>query len=413
MSPNLTSAAQSAASGVSSVRLPWAGLLALAMAGFICILTETLPVGLLPQIGGGLGVSEAAAGQLVTSYAIGSLLAAIPLTTATRGWRRRPLLLLCIIGFLVFNSVTALSSSYMLTLIARFLAGVSAGVLWGMTAGYARRMVPDVLKGRAVAVAMVGTPLALALGVPAGTFLGVLVGWRSIFVIMSLLAVLLVVWVLWKIPDFPGQAAAQRLPLHKVFILPGVRPVLIVVLAWVLSHNILYTYIAPYLARTGLARRVDMVLLIFGVTSVAGIWIIGLLIDRIQRLLVLISLAAFALASLLLGIGSSQPVVVYAAVAVWGLTFGGAATLLQTAIADAAGESADTAQSMLVTAWNLAIGGGGIIGAVLLETLGVRSFPWALLMAAAPCTARCVAGTRIRISLYFFERRNEKFMINR
>ncbi|AIQ12223.1 MFS transporter [Paenibacillus durus] len=376
----MTSAAQSAASAASSDRLPWAGLLALAMAGFICILTETLPAGLLPQIGEGLGVSEAIAGQLVTLYSLGSLLAAIPLTTATRGWRRKPLLLLCIIGFLVFNSVTALSSSYILTLVARFLAGVSAGVLWGMTAGYARRMVPDVLKGRAVAVAMTGTPLALALGVPAGTFLGVLVGWRSVFVIMSFLAVLLVVWVFWKMPDFPGQAATQRLALHKVFILPGVRPVLIVVMAWVLSHNILYTYIAPYLARTGLTHRVDMVLLIFGVTSVVGIWIIGLLIDRMQRLLVLISLAAFALASLLLGIGSSQPVVVYAAVAVWGLTFGGAATLLQTAIAVAAGENADVAQSMLVTAWNLAIGGGGLMGAVLLETLGVRSFPWALLM---------------------------------
>ncbi|NGM83114.1 MFS transporter [Paenibacillus sp. 7124] len=379
LSPNLTSATQSAASEVSSVRLPWAGLLALAMAGFICILTETLPAGLLPQIGGGLGVSEAAAGQLVTSYAIGSLLTAIPLTAATRGWRRRPLLLLCIIGFLMFNSVTALSSIYMLTLVARFLAGVSAGVLWGMTAGYARRMVPDILKGKAMAVAMVGTPLALALGVPAGTFLGVLVGWRAVFAIMSLLAALLIAWVLWKMPDFSGQAADKRLPLRQVINLPGVRPVLIVVLSWVLSHNILYTYIAPYLAKAGLARRVDLMLLNFGITSVAGIWIIGLLIDRMQRLLVLISLAGFALAALLLGT-SNQPVVIYLAVSVWGLTFGGAATLLQTAIADAAGESADTAQSMLVTVWNLAIGGGGIIGAVLLETLGVRSFPWALFM---------------------------------
>ncbi|QWU18316.1 MFS transporter [Paenibacillus sophorae] len=347
------------------------------MAGFICILTETLPAGLLPQIGEGLGVSEAIAGQLVTLYAAGSLLAAIPLTTATRGWRRRPLLLLCIIGFLLFNSVTALSTSYTLTLVARFLAGVSAGVLWGMTAGYARRMVPDVLKGRAVAVAMVGTPLALALGVPAGTFLGVLVGWRSIFAIMSLLAVLLVAWVLWKMPDFPGQAAAKRLPLRKVIILPGVRPILFVVLAWVLSHNILYTYIAPYLAQAGLGGRVDMMLLIFGIASVIGIWLTGLWIDRMQRLLVMISLAAFAVASLLLGI-SSQPAVIYLVVPVWGLAFGGAATLLQTAIAEAAGDSADVAQSMLVTAWNLAIGAGGLIGAVLLETLGVRSFPWAL-----------------------------------
>ncbi|MFB7816269.1 MFS transporter [Paenibacillus chitinolyticus] len=378
MSQNPTSVTQSVSSIPSSERLPWAGLLALAMTGFICILTETIPAGLLFQIGDGLGVSEALAGQLVTFYALGSLLAAIPLTTLTRGWRRRPLLLMCILGFLVFNTVTTISSNYTLTLAVRFFAGVSAGVLWGMIAGYARRMVPETLKGRAMAVAMVGTPLALALGVPAGTFLGALVGWRSVFGIMSLLALILVAWVLWKLPDYEGEAADKRLPLYKVFVIPGVRPVLFVVLAWVLAHNILYTYIAPYLAQAGLTKRVDLVLLTFGITALVGIWVIGILIDHKLRPLVLISLAAFALASIALGISSSQPVVIYLAVATWGLTFGGAATLLQTAVAEAAGESADVAQSMLVTAWNLAIGGGGVMGGILIETLGVGSFPWAL-----------------------------------
>ncbi|MEK5253309.1 MFS transporter [Paenibacillus sp. FSL F4-0125] len=363
---------------MTTERFPWAGLLALAMTGFICILTETIPAGLLLQIGDGLGVSEALAGQLVTLYALGSLLAAIPITTLTRGWRRRPLLLMCILGFLVFNTVTTLSSNYVLTLGARFFAGVSAGVLWGMIAGYARRMVPESRKGRAMAVAMVGTPLALALGVPAGTLLGTLVGWRSIFGIMSLLALMLVAWVLWKLPDYPGEAPDKRLPLYKVFVIPGVRPVLFVVLAWVLAHNILFTYIAPYLTLAGLTQRVDLVLLIFGITALIGIWVIGILIDRKLRPLVLISLVAFALSSIVLGISSSQPIVIYLVVAVWGLTFGGAATLLQTAVAEAAGESADVAQSMLVTAWNLAIGGGGVMGGILIETVGVRSFPLVL-----------------------------------
>ena len=87
-------------------RLPMGALLALAMTGFICIVTETLPAGLLPQISQGLDVSSALAGQMVTVYALGSLLAAIPLTIATQGWRRRNVLLLTIVGFLLFNSIT-------------------------------------------------------------------------------------------------------------------------------------------------------------------------------------------------------------------------------------------------------------------------------------------------------------------
>ncbi|PWW43467.1 putative MFS family arabinose efflux permease [Paenibacillus pabuli] len=368
------------ANTIAKERLPWSALLALAMAGFICILTESLPAGLLPQIAQDLEIGEGLAGQLVTLYAVGSLLAAIPLTTATRGWRRRPLLLSCIFGFLMFNTITAVSSVYGLTLAARFMAGVSAGVLWGMTAGYARRMVSDSLKGKAMAVAMVGTPLALALGVPLGTFLGNYVGWRLIFGTVSLLTVVLVLWVLWKVPDYEGEPARQQLALHRIFVIPGVRPILFVVLTWVLAHNILYTYISPYLGETMLSERVDLVLMIFGVTSVIGIWIIGLLIDRYMRLLILVSLVLFALASLAMGIFIHQPMMIILGVVAWGLTFGGAATLLQTAIAQAGGQSADVAQSMLVTAWNLGIGGGGIVGAILLNQTGARFLPISLIL---------------------------------
>lgn len=362
-------------------RLPWLALLALAMTGFICILTETIPAGLLPHIVEGLNISKGMAGQLVTLYAIGSLVAAIPFAMFTAGMRRRPLLLAIIAGFLVFNTITAISSSYALTLVARLFAGVAAGAAWGMIAGYARRMVPDALKGRALAVAMVGTPIALTFGVPAGTLLGDLIGWRAVFGLMSLLTLVLMVWVLWKVPDYPGQPADERMTIRQVFVLPGIRPILMVVLTWMLAHNILYTYIAPFLERSGLGSRVDLVLLIFGLAAIVSIWIVGLLIDRKLRLLTLLSLLGFALVSAALWIGGTSVPVVYAAVALWGLTFGGAATLLQTAQANASGEEGvDIVMPINTTVWNLAIAGGGIVGGALLELIGVQSFPAVLLI---------------------------------
>ncbi|WP_404651957.1 MFS transporter [Raoultella terrigena] len=361
-------------------RMPVTSLLALAMAAFITILTEALPAGLLPQMAQGLAVSEAWVGQTVTVYAIGSLVAAIPLTAATQGVRRRPLLLAAIGGFAIANTVTTLSASYTLTLAARFVAGVSAGLLWALLAGYAARMVPEHQKGRAIAIAMVGTPLALSLGVPAGTLLGNLLGWRMCFGIISLLALLLMGWVRLKVPDFAGQPTDKQLSLRQVFILPGIRPVLFVVLAFVLAHNILYTYIAPYLLTAGMVDRTDVVLLVFGGTSVAGIWIVGVLIDRYLRRLTLASTILFAAAALTLGMAGGDPVAVYAAVGAWGLAFGGAATLFQTALARSAGDAADIAQSMLVTAWNAAIASGGIVGGVLLDRFGVGAFSPALLV---------------------------------
>ena len=362
----------------SSDRLPIGALLALAMTGFICIVTETLPAGLLPLISDGLAISPSMAGQMVTAYALGSVLAVIPMTIATRGWRRRNVLLLTIVGFLLFNSITALSSHYGVTLVARFFAGVAAGLAWSLLAGYARRMVAPHQQGRALALAMVGTPIALSLGVPLGTWLGGLVGWRTTFGLMSALTLLLIVWVLAKVPDYPPQPAHQRLSLGQVLTTPGVRPVLAVVISWMLAHNILYTYIAPFVARAGLAERVDLVLLVFGSAALLGIWLTAKLVEPLLRKTVLASLVTFAAVTLVFGFVGSVPQVVYLGVAVWGLSFGGAATLLQTALADAAGEGADVALSLNVVAWNSAIAASGVVGGVLLETWGVASFPWAM-----------------------------------
>lgn len=376
MTPSLTLSA-------SSDRLPIGALLALAMTGFICIVTETLPAGLLPLISDGLAISPSMAGQMVTAYALGSVLAVIPMTIATRGWRRRNVLLLTIVGFLLFNSITALSSHYGVILVARFFAGVAAGLAWSLLAGYARRMVAPQQQGRALALAMVGTPIALSLGVPLGTWLGGLVGWRTTFGLMSVISLALIAWVLVKVPDYAPQPAHQRVSLRKVLTTPGVRPVLAVVVSWMLAHNILYTYIAPFVAPAGLADRVDLVLLVFGVAALVGIWLTAKRVEALLRKTVLVSLMMFALVCAVFGLMGSAPSVIYLGVAVWGLSFGGAATLLQTALADAAGDGADVALSLNVVAWNSAIAGSGVVGGVLLDRWGVAVFPWAMLVLLA------------------------------
>ncbi|SAI35725.1 sugar efflux transporter [Bordetella ansorpii] len=363
----------------ASNRLPLASLLALATAAFVTILTEALPAGLLPQMAHSLDVSEAWAGQTITAYALGSLLTAIPLTAATQGLRRRALLLAGLAGFALANTVTTLSNDFTLTLAARFVAGVAAGLVWALLAGYAARMAPEHLKGRAIAIAMVGTPLALSLGIPAGTYLGTLVGWRACFAGMSVMALGLMIWVRLRVPDFPGQTQGARTSLAQVFALAGVQSVLFTVLAFVLAHNLLYTYIAPFLATLDMAGRTDLVLLVFGVASLASIWIVGMLVDGHLRRLTLASTVLFATGVLILGSAGHSQALVYAAVAIWGLAFGGSATLFQTALAKTAGPAADVAQSMLVTAWNLAIAGGGLLGGVLLQRLGAHAFAPALL----------------------------------
>lgn len=361
-------------------RLPMSALLALAMAGFITILTEALPAGLLPQMSTELGVSPSVIGQLVTVYAIGSLVAAIPLTTATQHFPRKPLLLCAIAGFAVVNTITAITESFGIMLLARFFAGVCAGLLWAMVAGYAARMVPDQQRGRAIAVAMVGTPLALSLGIPAGTLTGSIIGWRSTFLMMTALTMVLIVWVRAEVPGYPGTTIRGRSSIRGTLAIRGIKSVLMVTLLFVLAHNILYTYIAPLVVPAGLDRKLDFVLLMFGLTAIAGIGVVGYLVGRKLRALVLTNIMLFAAAAFILGIGGKVPELFWLATGMWGMAFGGAATLFQTAAANTSGQASDVAQSMIVTVWNLAIAGGGIVGGLLLEHAGIGWLPWSVLV---------------------------------
>ena len=355
--------------------MPYMALLAFAMTGFICIMTETIPAGLLPEISHDLAIPLSTAGQWVTAYALGSLFAAIPLTIATRAWSRRTVLLTTVLGFILFNSLTALSTNLVLTFTARFLAGACAGLAWSLLASYARRIVEPYQQGKAMAIAMVGTPIALSAGVPLGTWLGQVLGWRLTFGAMSLLSALLIVWIIVCVPNVAGQSKQMKLEFSKVLHIKGVKPVLAVVLTWMLAHNILYTYIAPFVQPSGMNSHVQWVLMIFGLTSLVGIVITGKLIDKYLRKMVLISLLCFFLVAVIFSLFIKSSDVILIGTAIWGLTFGGAATLLNTALADAAGEWAELAMSLTVVSWNSAISLGGIVGGVLLQFYGTSSLP--------------------------------------
>lgn len=387
---------EAAEAGTAGKRaLPLSALLALATAVFITSLTETLPAGLLPAMSADLGVGESTMGQTVTVYAIGTALTAIPLTAATAGWRRKRLLLAAMAGFAVANTVTALSGSYPLILAARFAAGVAAGLAWALLAGYARRMVPAHLRGRAVAIAMAGIPVALSLGVPAGTFLGTVLSWRVAFLAMSVLTVVLLGWIAVSAPDLPGRPGRPgngRAPVLHALRVPGVTPVLFVTLMFVLAHTVLYTYIASYLDRLGMGGSTDLVLLVFGAASLVSIWVVGATIGRRLRALTVAGALLVAVAAAALALPADSPVLVHAAVTLWGLGWGGAPTLLQTAAGDAGGDAADAAQAMLVTLWNVAMAGGGVAGGLLLGLLGPASLAWSALALMLPVLIVVIAA---------------------
>ncbi|GAA3224255.1 MFS transporter [Nonomuraea helvata] len=382
------------ADAVRVVRMPWSGLLALFSAAFTAVMTELLPAGLLPPMARALEVPEGRAGFLVTAYAVASTLSAIPVTALLRGLPRRPVLVSALTGFALFNAVTGLSSSYAVTFGARVLAGVMGGILWAMLVGYAARMVPAERRGRAIAIVSAGITVALCAGIPAGAALASAFGWRAAFLGLAVVALVLVGWVLWKVPGFPGEAAAARVPLRRVAVLPGVRTVLGVTVLVLVGHQAMYTYLAPFVAFAGFGET-SLVLLVFGVGTVAGIWVTGAVIDRFPRVALVAVLGVVAGAMTVLALLGGRDWALLGAVGLWGAAFGGVPTLLQTALVDATGAgNADVATSMQTTVYNAGIAAGSLAGGVVLEGAGAGALPWTSLPLVVAALAIVVAARR-------------------
>ncbi|WP_434770673.1 MFS transporter [Curtobacterium flaccumfaciens] len=348
-------------------RLPWFPLALLAAIGFLLVAMETMPAGLLPAIADGMGTSEGTVGLFVSAYAMGTVIATVPAIALTRGFRRKPLIVAAIAVLLVANTLTAFAPNVAVALVTRFVAGAMSGTIWGMFATYARRISPARFAGVSLAIVSTGAPVGFALGTPLGSFIGDALGWRSSFIGLSLVGVVVLALIALFVPDAPGQTSAAKLSVVRVFRIRGIAVILAVIATWMVAHNTIYTYISPYLRATGTELSAGLVLLVYGIAAILGVVVTGALLDRHPRPLLHGSVGLFVLAGVVLLVGHTSPVAVLVAAGLWGIGFGGSSTQLQAALTTAGGEDADVASAFLPVAFNIAIFAAGLFGAALLS----------------------------------------------
>ncbi|MDH5826858.1 MFS transporter [Sphingobacterium faecium] len=346
-------------------------LLILNMVGFVAVMTETMPAGLLPLMARDLNISAGAAGQFISIFALGSVLAGVPIISATAHWPRKKVLLFAIFGYLVFNAATSSTTNYYIMLLTRFCGGMAAGVAWGLLVGYAKRLVSPQQTGKAIALVSSSIPLALAMGVPFATWLGLHFGWYGAFWLVTAVTAVLLVAIVFFIEDFPGSTKAKkRESSFKIFKNKEISKIFLILFLWMVTHYSLYTYLGYYLRQYDLESNLDIFMLIFGFSALLGVLIIGILVDRFLNKLIFICLTLYIIASIFLLLGIYSSLFIYIGIILWGISFGGVPTLLQKRLADESQENSDVAQSMYATIFNSAIAGGAFIGAIILNIFG-------------------------------------------
>jgi DHA1 family inner membrane transport protein len=256
-------------------------VIALAMGGFAIGTTEFVTMGVLPQVADGVDVSIPVAGRTISAYALGVVVGAPLVAYFGARLPRRKLLLGLMAAYAAFNALSALAPNYRMLMGARFLDGLPHGGYFGVASLVAASMVAPERRGRAIALVLMGLPVANVVGVPVATWLGQHLGWRASYWVVAGLAALTIALVLAFVPDVPGNPEAtgrrELLALRK-------PQVWFAILAGAVGFGgmfALFSYVAPMATRVGGLpdSAVPVFLLMMGVGMVFGNWVAGHAMD--------------------------------------------------------------------------------------------------------------------------------------
>ena len=354
-------------------------LLALAMGGFAIGTTEFVSMGLLPQLASGVEVSIPRAGHVISAYAVGVVVGAPFIAVFGARLPRRELLVGLMAVFLIGNVASALAFDFTSLALARFFAGLPHGAYFGVASLVAADLVTPARRGRAVSRVMLGLAVANVVGVPAATWLGQTLGWRSAYWLVVVLSTVTMTLVLWLVPHVAANRAATGRNELRAFRNPQV---LLTLLAGAIGFGgmfAVYTYISPTVTDVaGLAEgRVPVYLLALGLGMVVGTPLAGRLADwSIFRSLLL---SAVGMTATLVVFTVTSQWFVPGLLTVFALTiFGsGLAVNLQMRLMEVAGDAQTIGAAMNHASLNIANALGAWLGGLVVAAgFGYTSTAW-------------------------------------
>ncbi|MFC3552140.1 MFS transporter [Lysobacter cavernae] len=365
---------------VTPSRMPVA-LYALTAGSFGIGCAEFVIMGLLLQVAADLQVSIAAAGMLVSGYALGVFAGAPVLTLLTRHMPRKAVLLALMAIYTVGNAACALAPDYTTLMIARVLTSLTHGTFFGVGAVVATGLVAEDRKASAISIMFAGLTLATLLGMPAGAWLGLHLGWRSTFWAMSVVGVVALAIIAALVPSSRDDSAPVPLRAELATIArPQVLLGLLMTMLGFAGVFVVITFIQPLLTQVaGFAdSAVSPILLVFGGGMVVGNLLGGRLADSRATPALLATLAALALVLGVMTFVLRHPVAIVAFLGVLGVAaFATVSPLQLRVLRFAQGPGENLASSFNIAAFNLGNAIGAWLGGVVIDRgPGLPALTW-------------------------------------
>lgn len=353
----------------------WASVAAVALGAFIIVMTETLPVGLLPQVAEGLHVSLGLAGLLVLVPGFTAGVSAPLFFLGSGGLNRRTLILMLGSAVLVSNGVVAIAPDFVLVLGARMIFGATLGAFWTVVSPLGPKLVGPASGTRAITIIAAGISGGTVVGLPAGQFLGHIAGWRAAFGVAGAATLVVVVVQMLVLPSLPADGRAKLQSLIDVVRRGNSRFAMAAGALAFIGQFTAWTYVTPFLANhTHLSSNVISLLYVaYGAGGIVGSIIAGSLFKRgvIGSFTITAAVVAVLLAALALS--APWPGLAGVLLVLWGLFWGVVNPGTLVWMLHASPETPEAASAVNVTNLQVALAAGSGLGAVLVSSTSLQT----------------------------------------
>ncbi|WP_330293491.1 MFS transporter [Streptomyces sp. NBC_00576] len=369
MSTATTTSIDSPSLPARSPLVSWLAVISVMLGIFSIVTTEILPIGLLTSIGSSFTISDGMAGLMMTMPGFLAAVSAPVVTVATGRIDRRLMLGTFILLLALANFLAAVAPSYWLVLVSRVLVGVTIGGFWSIGAGLASRLVPAESVGRATAVIFSAVPLGSVLGVPLGTFIGDVAGWRTAFLIMGILTLCVFAMLLLVVPPLPADEPTRLSTLTGMLRSVNTRFALVMTFLVVLAHFGAYTYVTPFLEQVThvSAGLITVYLLVYGAAGIAGNFLGGSAVARYPMGTFAAAALMIAGATVLLPVLGKDDLGAVALLVLWGVAYGAVPVCSQTWFAKASPDSPEASSVLFTASFQATISIGALVGGVVVD----------------------------------------------
>jgi predicted MFS family arabinose efflux permease len=346
------------------------------MAGIFAIVTaEILPIGLLLPIAAEFSVSPGVSGVMMTVPGLVAAVTAPLATVLTARADRRTMLMVWTALLAASNLICAVAGEFWMILAARVMVGVVIGGFWSIGAGLAGRLVETRHVSRATSTIFLAVPLGSVLGVPLGTFVADVAGWRAAFVGLTALSVAVLLALACTVPALATHEVTRVSVLGRLLRVRGVRVGLLITFLVVLAHFGTYTYVTAFLTEdTGIGlAAVSALLLLYGAAGLAGNAIAGATMGRSLRATFGCAAALIACATALLPVVGDHLAGAVVLLVLWGVGYGAVPACSQTWLARASNGADEAATVLFTSSFQATISIGALLGGVLVDGLSAAA----------------------------------------